>query len=148
MSKKGVVLAVLFIFIASLSGCATCRGKQRSEEIQGLQNQVAALEAQVQSRDELINNLKEALKQNRMEIEGEVTAKKIIPEVKSRPTVKKIQIALKNAGYTLGLVDGKMGKQTKDAIKAFQQANNLTVDGKVGKKTWDLLKEYLYKKAK
>ncbi|MFZ2937989.1 MAG: peptidoglycan-binding domain-containing protein, partial [Candidatus Omnitrophota bacterium] len=38
--------------------------------------------------------------------------------------------------------------QTKDAIKAFQQANNLTVDGKVGKKTWDLLKEYLYKKAK
>lgn len=147
MSKRGVVITILFIFIASLSGCATSRGKQRSEEIQGLQNQIAALEAQVQSRDELINNLKESLK-NRMEPQEEVASKKAISEVKSRPSVKKIQIALKNAGYTLGAVDGKMGKQTKDAIKAFQQANNLTVDGKVGKKTWDLLKEYLYRKAK
>lgn len=147
MSKKWAVLAVLFIFIASLSGCATTRGKQRNEEVQGLQNQVAALEVQVQSRDELINNLKEALK-NRMEPEGKITTNRTVSEVKSRPSVKKIQIALKNAGYTVGSVDGKMGKQTKDAVKAFQQANNLTVDGRVGKKTWDLLKEYLYKKAK
>lgn len=147
MGRRAAVIAILFIFIAILSGCATSRSKQISEEIQGLQNQVAALEAQVQSRDELINNLKESLK-NRMEAEGEVTLKKAISEVKSRPSVKKIQIALKNAGYTLGSVDGKMGKQTKDAIKAFQQAHNLTVDGKVGKKTWDLLKEYLYRKAK
>lgn len=148
MSKKGAVLAILFIFIASLSGCATSsRGKQRNEDIQGLQNQVAALEAQVQSRDELINNLKEALR-NRMEPEGKITTNRAVSEVKSRPSVKKIQIALKNAGYTVGSVDGKMGKQTKDAVKAFQQANNLTVDGRVGKKTWDLLKEYLYKKAK
>ncbi|MCM8792068.1 MAG: peptidoglycan-binding protein, partial [Candidatus Omnitrophica bacterium] len=59
-----------------------------------------------------------------------------------------IQIALKNAGYNPGEIDGKMGKQTRQAIRAFQKANGLVVDGKVGKRTWSLLREYLYKKAK
>jgi len=69
-------------------------------------------------------------------------------EVKSRPKAKQIQLALKNAGYYSGAIDGKIGKVTKDAIKAFQRANNLIVDGKMGKKTWELLRKYLYLKVK
>jgi carboxyl-terminal processing protease len=57
-------------------------------------------------------------------------------------------MALKNAGYDPGKIDGKMGKQSSEAIKAFQKANNLPVDGKVGKKTWSLLRDYLNKKVK
>jgi g-D-glutamyl-meso-diaminopimelate peptidase len=74
--------------------------------------------------------------------------RRVVPEVKSRPSAKHIQLALKNAGYNPGPVDGRMGRQTKDAIRAFQRGNNLTADGKVGKQTWGLLKEYLYKKVK
>jgi peptidoglycan hydrolase-like protein with peptidoglycan-binding domain len=52
---------------------------------------------------------------------------------------------LKNAGYDPGAIDGKLGKKTREAVKAFQTANNLKVDGKVGSQTWGMLKEYLSK---
>jgi len=64
-------------------------------------------------------------------------------EVKSRPSVKQIQKALKNAGYNPGSIDGKFGRQTREAIKDYQRANNLKPDGKVGKKTWKSLRKYL-----
>lgn len=57
--------------------------------------------------------------------------------------IQDIQIALKNAGYYTGPIDGNIGRQTMKAIKDFQKANNLEVDGKVGDKTWDVLKQYL-----
>ncbi|HQQ06618.1 MAG TPA: peptidoglycan-binding domain-containing protein, partial [Candidatus Omnitrophota bacterium] len=41
--------------------------------------------------------------------------------------------------------DGKLGKQTRSAIRDFQKANGLTVDGKVGKKTWAQLEPFLNK---
>ncbi|MDO9572309.1 MAG: peptidoglycan-binding domain-containing protein, partial [Candidatus Omnitrophota bacterium] len=55
---------------------------------------------------------------------------------------------LVNAGYYQGTIDGKIGRKTILAIKAFQKANNLSADGKIGKRTWALLKEYLNKKVK
>jgi peptidoglycan hydrolase-like protein with peptidoglycan-binding domain len=69
-------------------------------------------------------------------------------EAKQHIDVKDIQTALKNAGYFKGEADGKMGKKTRLAVRAFQKANNLTPDGKVGKNTWVVLKEYLDKKVK
>lgn len=80
------------------------------------------------------------------------TAAAPIPEVKLeplpppgpyRPTVQEIQAALKNAGYYIGKVDGKVGPMTKKAIEEFQKSNNLKVDGKVGPKTWSVLSQYL-----
>jgi len=146
MLKKLVLFSTMLAFTISLSGCASGR-KQKELEIQGLRNQVSALESQLQAKDEELNSLKEA--SNKVAEEKEAaTKKKVIGEVKSRPTAKQIQLALRNAGYNPGKIDGKMGKLTHDAIKAFQSANNLTADGKMGKKTWNLLKEYLYKKSK
>lgn len=49
--------------------------------------------------------------------------------------VKILQKALKTLKYYTGSVDGKFGKGTKKAVKAFQKAKKLTVDGKAGKKT-------------
>jgi len=149
MVKKGIIFLILFIFLISLSGCAT--GRKQDLQNQGLRNQIQALEAQIQSKDQEINGLKEALDKTAQEKEvsaREVTVRRVVPEVKSRPSVKHIQLALKNAGYNPGPVDGRMGRQTKDAIRAFQKANNLPADGRVGRHTWDLLKEYLYKKVK
>jgi lysozyme family protein len=43
--------------------------------------------------------------------------------------VKAIQSALNKEGYKIA-VDGKMGKQTHDALKKYQKANGLAVTGK------------------
>ena len=152
MLKRLLGVFVLTAFVFTLTGCATVR-KQR-DEIQGLRNQVSAMESQLQAKDQEIGSLKAALDKVEQEKTTEITvekgkkAKKIIPEVKSRPHGKQIQVALKNAGYYSGKIDGKIGKQTKDAIKSFQTANNLKADGKMGKETWKLLSENLYKKVK
>lgn len=70
--------------------------------------------------------------------------------VKSAPAVqtaidktKDIQRALKNAGFDIGTIDGKIGPKTKNAIEAFQRSKGLKVDGKVGPKTWSELEKYL-----
>ncbi len=150
MSRKAVGFLILFIFLISVTGCATSR-KQKDLEIQGLKNQISVLEAQIQAKDEEISSLRDTLGkavEEKAESTKVTSKKKVIGEIKSRPSVKQVQIALQNAGYNPGSIDGRMGRQTREAIKAFQRANNLRVDGKVGKKTWDLLKEYLYKKIK
>jgi len=54
-----------------------------------------------------------------------------------------IQKALQAAGFDPGVIDGKIGRKTKQAIIDFQKANNLTADGKVGPKTWAKLSSYL-----
>ncbi len=50
--------------------------------------------------------------------------------------VKYLQFNLKILGYDVGTVDGIFGNQTRNAVLAFQQANNLTADGIVGRATW------------
>jgi peptidoglycan hydrolase-like protein with peptidoglycan-binding domain len=60
-----------------------------------------------------------------------------------KPTGIEIQTALKNAGFYTGTIDGKFGVMSKNAIEAFQKANNLQADGKVGPKTWAALSKYL-----
>ena len=62
-------------------------------------------------------------------------------------THKDIQLALKNAGFYNGTIDGKIGRNTKKAIKELQKANGLKADGKVGPKTKSLLLQYLTAKA-
>jgi peptidoglycan hydrolase-like protein with peptidoglycan-binding domain len=36
-------------------------------------------------------------------------------------------------------IDGNFGPKTQDAVKSFQQGNNLTADGVVGQTTWNAL---------
>jgi RHS repeat-associated protein len=52
--------------------------------------------------------------------------------------VVQLQSMLRSNGYDIG-VDGYFGKQTEEAVRAFQKANKLTVDGIVGQKTWAAL---------
>jgi hypothetical protein len=48
------------------------------------------------------------------------------------PEVTKLQQRLLDLGFDPNGVDGIFGPGTESAVKAFQQANGLTVDGKVG----------------
>lgn len=70
---------------------------------------------------------------------------KVEPDVakEKKDRVRQIQIALKRAGFYKGEIDGKVGPQTKGAIKAFQKSKNLAVDGIVGPRTWEELTKYL-----
>ena len=54
------------------------------------------------------------------------------------------QRILQNLGYDLGKTgaDGKFGKKTEEAVKAFQRERSLVVDGKVGIATWTMLEKY------
>ena len=46
--------------------------------------------------------------------------------------IAKLQTVLTELNYEVGEVDGKFGKNTLKAVKAFQKANGLKVDGRVG----------------
>jgi len=140
MGRKVLVLILLAVFAFALSGCASMR-KNNDLEIQGLRNQVAALETELNAKNEELNGLRESSVKP-----AEMQAPKNVKEAKRHPKAKEIQEALKNAGYYSGKIDGKMGKQTVEAVKSFQKANNLPADGKVGRKTWALLNDHLQKK--
>ena len=64
-----------------------------------------------------------------------------------RDDVKRLQRALKQAGYAVGIegpalrVDGLFGKGTQTAVKHFQKDRRLGADGIVGAGTWAALSE-------
>ena len=152
MRNKIVAFLVVIAVAITAGGCATTN-KNNGLEIQGLKNQVGVLQSELQAKDDEITALRESLSKTTEEKYAAASARKsetvvsvsqeTTNEAKVRFTVTQLQTALKNAGYDPGSVDGKMGKKTREAIKAFQKANGLAADGVVGKRTWSLLKGYL-----
>ena len=57
----------------------------------------------------------------------------------SKDADKELQQALKDKGFYKGAVDGDIGPQTQEAIKAFKVANKLSADSVVGPKVKELL---------
>ncbi len=144
MAKKVLWLGLATMGIFILSGCTTV-SKNDGLLNQGLRNRVLVLQTQLDEKDNEINSLKEAIAKSDQGVNLSVQD---AGEMKERPNNKQVQLALVNAGYYQGTIDGKIGRKTILAIKAFQKANNLSADGKIGKRTWALLKEYLEKKVK
>jgi peptidoglycan hydrolase-like protein with peptidoglycan-binding domain len=137
MLIKRIVLCLSIVPLLLLSGCVATLGKNNISEVQSLRNQVSVLEKQLRYKDEEIDSLKDALNAKKIQ------RRTVVSEIKSRPKARQIQMALKNAGYYQGAIDGKIGKRTRRAIKKFQKENGLKVDGKVGRRTWSVLGKYL-----
>ena len=55
------------------------------------------------------------------------------------PAVRQVQTLLMEQGYLNEAPDGVCGPNTEKAIKAFQQANGLTIDGICGNETYRVL---------
>jgi len=55
------------------------------------------------------------------------------------PPLAEVQRALQEAGFDPGPIDGRMGRRTRSALKAFQSANNLKPTGEVNAQTWEAL---------
>lgn len=53
--------------------------------------------------------------------------------------VKQLQTRLTELGFYKGPVSGNYMNQTRDAVRAFQEHNALTVDGITGQETWDMI---------
>jgi hypothetical protein len=53
--------------------------------------------------------------------------------------IKEVQQALKDKGYDPGPIDGHMGAKTKEALKSFQSASNLSATGTLNSQTAEKL---------
>ncbi|MCG2704987.1 MAG: peptidoglycan-binding protein [Candidatus Omnitrophica bacterium] len=137
-----VKIATVCVLSLFLSGCVTGRKDAAKPQIQQLQSRITQLEQQLEQRDGEITNLEDMLEENQ-KAQSYSTKKSKPTESSSKPSIKDIQIALKNAGYYAGPVDGKAGEKTKKAIESFQKTSDLTPDGVAGQKTWAKLKKYL-----
>jgi len=135
-------ISLSIILVLNLIGCVGCATTQKKTELQQhteqLQTRITDLEKELQQKDEEISQLEREL-EKAQKTPSQTSAKR-----QEAITPRNIQIALKNANLYDGPVDGKIGKNTKKAIKKFQRLNDLTPDGIVGKKTWMKLSEFLY----
>ncbi len=139
---------IVFFSLIFLAGCATTRKDSGLE----MRSQVSQLQSELQQKDNQIIALQEALDKESKERAALATQLGTLSErykhVSNQASLKQIQLALQNAGYDVGKIDGIMGGKTHQAIKDFQKANNLKVTGKVDKETWLVLRQYLHKKVK
>lgn len=131
------LLTTLFI-----TGCATTRARRPDSADQTAQ--IAALQNEIQAKDQQIQDLQYQLESSSRAIGGESSyssrSKSSSMVRVSGVSVSDVQRALIRAGFEPGPVDGKAGKKTKSAIKEFQRRNGLTADGVVGERTWSLLR--------
>ena len=57
-------------------------------------------------------------------------------------SVSDIQTYLSNNGFNPGIIDGKIGSYTREAIKAFQRKVGLIPDGVAGNRTKSAMRSY------
>jgi len=146
------------LLMMTITGCAASQNQTLATQ---LQFRVGDLERELDAKEQEIGYLKDEVKKLtyevdnlRTQIKPEPTAQRMtkgsIPQAADSEGIirvpvssEKVQLALKNAGYYEGAVDGKIGSGTKAAISRFQREHNIKSDGIVGKQTWTLLKDYL-----
>ena len=149
---SGLRVTILMATVGLLGGCASTGTKQ---DLARLQSQLGMLDERLtqleRSRDTVTTAAlpSEPAAQAVTVTAAPEAAKPPKPavvkkeeKVALKPTTRDIQLALKNAGFYQGSVDGKMGPQTHDAIKEFQRVHGLKDDGVVGKLTWAKLNAY------
>ena len=147
------LLLVTFV-ILNLTGCVATRKSVMNQSDQYLQTRVNQLEYETKEKDRKISDLEYELdaaraksekpKEIKVYSEKSTKAQEVKKKTESQqPAPKKIQLALKKAGFYKGSIDGEIGKGTKKAILDFQKSNGLKTDGIVGKTTWSKLCMYL-----
>ena len=139
--------------IGLLSGCA---GGQTRAGLARLQSQVNLLDERIGQLERTTTASTPSASWNEIGGPGETLASSasataprsasptpaVVGKGSAKASTREIQQALKNAGFYQGAVDGKMGAQTREAIKEFQRVHGLKDDGVAGKQTWAKLSAY------
>ena len=131
MKMKGLLVLTMGLF---LSGCATAN--MQKQQVQELQERVATLQVGLGQSQQEVATLKEELAQSKRN-------QYVKKYSSAQMSAQNIQLALKNAGFYDGPIDGKIGPKTKDAVVQFQESNGLKADGVVGRSTTQELGRYL-----
>lgn len=129
----GILCAVLCV-----CGCATPARKKAAEQESVVSNQTAVAYQQGQYASEEYD-YDDRFSRERFASQPAKSGSAAAAQL----SAKQIQRALKAAGFYKGTIDGKIGPQTKAAIRSFQKSHGLKVDGVVGKKTAAALRRYL-----
>ena len=144
MRQSARLLSIFTLVTAVfITGCATTRARRPESADQPAQ--VAALQNEIQAKDQQIQDLQYQLESSQRSIGSgsnystrSASSSTIVRA--SGVSISDVQRALVRAGFDPGPVDGKVGKKTKSAIKEFQRRNGLSADGVVGERTWSALK--------
>ena len=147
--RLNLLLGVLLIL--GMAGCATTRQEQPKAQ---LQTRVDELQTALDEKDSEIANLKDGVNSLAEQIKDKENtgssdlaagagSSSSMGIIKVSVSAERVQLALQNAGYYHGPLDGKVGEKTRRAIADFQKANSLSADGVIGKKTWATLKTFL-----
>ena len=117
--------------------------EQKNQEIQILQSQVDELNQQLNRQRGAVKSMTSKTMSGAIPNLTEQSKNELKDLIRVDASAQDVQLALKNAGYYDGNVDGKIGPRSHKAIMDFQMDHNLKGDGIVGKQTWLELKSYL-----
>lgn len=138
------LLPILATFV--ISGCATTRPKRvdaqdPNAQINALQSELMAKDQQIQDLQYQLNNAQAPVPSTNFTSgsSSDSSDKYNLLRV-SGVSGMDVQKALRRAGFDPGPIDGRLGKKTRSAIKAFQKQQGLTADGIIGEKTWSSLR--------
>jgi murein L,D-transpeptidase YcbB/YkuD len=133
--KKIAALGVCVALAILASGCATTSQGARTDDLVA---KVGDLDARLSAVEQKVGvgEAKPCPSKKNMGYDASESSD-------TRLTKIEVQLALKNAGFYSGPIDGKFGAMTKKAVEGFQKANDLKVDGVVGAQTEKRLREYL-----
>ena len=73
--------------------------------------------------------------------EGEQAQPSELPDAEERP-IMQAQVVLDRVGFGPGVIDGKMGMSTENALRGFQEANGLEMTGKLDEATKGALADW------
>lgn len=142
----GIIILSLFVF-----GCS--KKSKQVTQMPGNEEMNSEMEMEtIPAQDTIVTQPTETLAEPVTEAKATKTTKEVVKAQNTttaatlgfvKPLTKDVQLALQNAGFYKGVIDGKTGPQTKLAIKEFQEKNGLKSDGKIGPLTWEKLKVYL-----
>ena len=141
--NRNILKMLSFPLLALLAaGCATTRPRPAAQDADS-QSQMAAMQTQLQAKDQELQDLRSQLDSREQALTNNFAStassdKYNILRVPGVATVD-VQKALLGAGFDPGPLDGRLGRKTRAAVKAFQKKNHLTADGVIGEKTWAAL---------
>ncbi|MBI3615123.1 MAG: peptidoglycan-binding protein [Candidatus Omnitrophica bacterium] len=142
------MISILGVAVTSvfLAGCATSLGTKTSEA-ESLKAQVASLEGRVGELNSKVEDLskQQGLSEGEAQATPTAASEKESGKGSAALSARQVQLALKNAGFYSGQIDGRLGRKTKQAVKAFQRSNGLTPDGKIGARTSMALAKFIEK---
>ena len=143
MNRVSVLL--LSILVLATAGCVS-KGRY-NREVNSLQGQVTQMDQALKAQEERSRALEAELAARGGKkaggAGGEFQGGTYRTPSGFELAAADVQKALKSAGYYAGEVDGKIGPDSREALRNFQRDNGLSVDGVCGRQTWSKLKTFL-----